>query len=80
MSKRVSRRKLSKSRTLGEMISTISFFGMSGWLLLEALSLVEQASTWQVGGLCVAAFCCFLGGLRFSIAAVWENIRKGRAR
>ncbi|MBF9046379.1 hypothetical protein LSUCC0031_04545 [Rhodobacterales bacterium LSUCC0031] len=80
MSKRAPNRKSRKTRTLGEMISTFSFFGMSGWLLLEALSLMEQAPAWQVGGLYGAAFCCFLGGFRFVIAAAWEDIRKGRAR
>lgn len=78
MRKRATSRKARKARTVGEMISTFSFFSMSGWLLLEALSLMEQAPLWQVGGLYTTAFCCFLGGFRFLIAAVWADFRKGR--
>ena len=80
MPKRVSSRKARKTRTVGEMISTFSFFGMSGWLLLEAFSLMEQAPVWQVAGLYATAFCCFIGGFRFLIAAVWADFRKGRER
>lgn len=67
-------------RSLGEMISTMVFFGMAGWLALEALSLVEQAPAWQVAGLWICALFSFLGGLRFVIARAWAGLQRGRNR
>lgn len=78
MSKRPRKRTQRNSRSLGEMISTVVFFGMGGWLLLEALSLSSQAPSWQVSALFLSAFMSFLGGLRFVIAQAWERHRNGR--
>lgn len=67
-------------RTLGETISTLVYFGMSGWLLLEALSLIGQAPRWQVAGLFLTSFLSFLGAFRFVIAELWRQIGRGRER
>ncbi|WP_439139987.1 hypothetical protein [Roseicyclus sp.] len=67
-------------RTLSETISTLVFVGMSGWLLLEALSLMGQAPSWQVGGLFLSAFLSLLGAFRFMIAQLWRQFRKGRGQ
>jgi hypothetical protein len=56
-----------KTRSLGEMISTFCFFGMSAWLALEGLALIGTVPDWQLWGLFLSSFCCFLGGLRFVI-------------
>ena len=61
-------------RTLGETISTLVYVGMSGWLLLEALSLMGQASRWQVAGLFLTSFFSLLGAFRFVIAQLWRQI------
>ncbi len=56
-----------KTRSLGEMISTFSFFGMSAWLALEGLALAQTAPDWQVWGLYGSSLLCLAGGLRFVI-------------
>ncbi|MBO6775071.1 MAG: hypothetical protein JJ897_06115 [Marinibacterium sp.] len=61
-------------RTLGETISTLVYVGMSGWLLLEALSLMGQAPRWQVAGLFLTSFFSLLGAFRFAIARLWRQI------
>ena len=67
-------------RTLSETISTLVFVGMAGWLLLEALALMEQAPSWQVAGLFLCAFLSLLGAFRFLIAQLWHQFRKGRGQ
>ena len=57
-----------KQRSIGEMISTVTFFGLSAYLLIFSLGLLEE---WEklrgIIGLLAATFCG-LGGLRFVIA------------
>jgi cation transport ATPase len=67
-------------RSVGEMISTMVFFSMAGWLALEALSLVEMAPVWQVAALWICALLSFLGGLRFVIARAWAGLKRGHDR
>ena len=57
-----------RTRSMGEMISTICFFGMSAWIALEALALMSVVPSWQIYGLFGASIMCLLGGLRFVIA------------
>jgi hypothetical protein len=59
-----------KDRSIGEMISTVTFFGLSAYLLVFSLGLLEDGEKLRgiVGVL--AATCCGLGGLRFVIAEV----------
>jgi hypothetical protein len=65
-----------RTRSLGEAISTVSFFGMSAWLVLEALSLIGIVSPLQVFGLFVASLMCLLGGLRFVISDMAAALKR----
>ena len=44
-----------RRRGIGEIISTIAFFGMSAWLALEALALIGTVPQFQVYGLFAAS-------------------------
>ena len=65
-----------KDRSIGEMISTVVFFGVAAYLLVYGLGLLDEGEKWRgIGGL-FAATCCALGGLRFVIAnfvAMWRK-------
>ena len=65
-----------RTRSLGETISTVTFFGMSAWLVLEGLSLVGLVPGWQVLGLFIASIMCLLGGLRFVIAEIVTLLKR----
>ncbi|WP_282057634.1 hypothetical protein [Lentibacter algarum] len=65
-----------RTRSMGEMISTVCFFGMSAWIALEALALMSVAPTWQIYGLFGASIMCLLGGLRFVIADVATALQR----
>ena len=57
-----------KQRSIGEMISTVTFFGLSAYLLIFSLGLLEEGEKLRGAiGLLAAAFCG-LGSLRFVIA------------
>ena len=57
-----------KNRSMGEMISTLSFFGLAVYLLILGLELLAVDQTLRGFGGLLAAVCCGLGGLRFFIA------------
>jgi hypothetical protein len=80
MPRRARTRNQRSPRSLGELISTLVFIGMAVWLLLEALSLMGQAPTWQVAGLFLSAFLSLLGSLRFVIAEAFRRPGKGREK
>jgi hypothetical protein len=65
-----------KQRSIGEMISTVTFFGLSAYLLIFSLGLLEEGEKLRgMIGLLAATFCG-LGGLRFMIAefvAKWRD-------
>ena len=57
-----------KQQSIGEMISTVTFFGLSAYLLIFSLGLLEEGEKLRgIIGLLAATFCG-LGGLRFVIA------------
>jgi hypothetical protein len=63
-------------RSLGEMISTATFLGLSAYLLAYSLGLLEAGDIWRGYGGLLAALLCGLGGLRFTIAnfvAKWRG-------
>jgi hypothetical protein len=65
-----------KNRSIGEMISTVTFSGVAAYLFIYSLGLFEvgEAMRGTIGLL--AAACCALGGLRFVIAnfvAMWRK-------
>ena len=57
-----------KQRSIGEMISTVTFVGLSAYLFIFSLGLLEEGEKLRgTVGLLAATFCG-LGGLRFVIA------------
>ena len=65
-----------KQRSIGEMISTVTFFGLSIYLLIFSLGLLGENENLRGTIGLLAAACCFLGGLRFVIAefvAKWRD-------
>ena len=65
-----------KQRSIGEMISTVTFFGLSAYLLIFSLGLLDENEKLRGMIGLLAAGCCGLGGLRFVIAefvAKWRD-------
>ena len=65
-----------KKQSIGEMISTVTFFGLSAYLLIFSLGLLEEGEKLRGTIGLLAATCCGLGGLRFMIAefvAKWRD-------
>ena len=72
----VSRR---RNRSLGEMISTVCFYGTGVYFLIEGAVLRDMGgTTLAYGGLLLAGIACILGGARFIIADVvaWVRVRR----
>ena len=66
-----------KQQSIGEMISTVTFFGLSAYLLIFSLGLLEENEKLRGTIGLLAATCCGLGGLRFVIAELVEKWRDG---
>lgn len=64
-------------RTTGDMISTLAFLGMAGWLASEAA--MGEGGAFRVGFLWLSAMACFAGGLRHVIAALVRKVQDDRA-
>ena len=61
-------------RSLGEMISTVTFYGVSAGAFVHGLaSLDEGEPIYKTVLVFVASFLCFLGGARFSIANMFDQ-------
>ena len=61
-------------RSLGEMISTVTFYGVSAAAFVHGLaSLDEGEPIYKTVLVFVASFLCFLGGARFSIANMFDQ-------
>lgn len=67
-----------RNQSLGEVISSITFFGFGFWLILEARSLMQEVSLVQVIGLHISGILCILASLRFAIARVFSEFGKRR--
>ena len=66
-----------KQRSLGEMISTVCFYAVGIYFLLEGnLVRDEGGSTSNVFGLWLAGVACVLAGARFVIADVVVRLRR----
>ena len=57
-----------KQLSIGEMISTVTFFGLSAYLLIFSLGLLEEGEKLHGSIGLLAAACCGFGGIRFVIA------------
>jgi len=68
-----------KERSLGEMISSICFYGVGLYFLLEgSLARDEGAPLYISWGLWLSGAVCFMGGARFIIAEFIEKFQAGR--
>ena len=66
-----------RHRSLGEMISTISFYGVGVYFLLEgALVREEGGPAVKYAAIWLAGVVCLLGGARFLIADLYEQLRE----
>jgi len=66
-----------RHRSLGEMISTATFLGLSVYLFIYGLELLDNGETWRAYGGFLASLLCGLGGLRFTIANIVAKWRDG---
>ena len=68
-----------KHRSLGEMISTVCFYAVGVYFILEgSLARDEGEPVHIYAGLWVAGVACFMGGARFVIADFMEKLRARR--
>jgi hypothetical protein len=67
-----------RHHSLGELISTVTFFGSTIYLVLTALQWHDMGDTLRASISWFAALLCFLGALRFRIASWVMTIQKLR--
>ena len=63
-------------KSIGEIISTVTFFGVGLACVFQALSFLEAKLIIKSYISIFAGFLCFLGGLRFIIADMFNAINK----
>ena len=64
-----------KHRSLGEMISSATFFGCGIFIFLYSMELFDDGHIWRGYLGLLAAFFCGLGPFRFAIANLVERWR-----
>jgi len=69
-----------KHESLGELISTVVFFGVAVTLFVAAIESFDMGSTLKGFGFTLAGTLCFLGGLRFPIARLSDRLKKQRKK
>ncbi|MEC8642647.1 MAG: hypothetical protein VXZ67_07035 [Pseudomonadota bacterium] len=68
-----------KQRSLGEMISTVCFYGVGVYFLLEGSLARDEGEPAHIFlGLWLAGLVCVVGGARFIIAETVEKLRARR--
>jgi len=67
-------------KSIGEMISTITFFGVAIACAAQALSFYEQELLIKSYVSIFACLLCTMGGLRFVIANLLNNLSKRRRK
>ncbi|ADE39061.1 hypothetical protein [Candidatus Puniceispirillum marinum] len=64
-------------RSLGEMISTVSFYGVSAGAFVHGMASLEvDEPLYKTVLIFTASFLCFLGGARFSIANMFDQSQR----
>ena len=63
-----------KHESLGDMISTVVFFGVSLTLALASADSFLVEDRFKGFGFAVAGFMCFIGGLRYPIARFTDKL------
>jgi hypothetical protein len=71
-------RRRNKGRSIGEMISTLCFFGVAIFFFIDGMAAREDGDGQKSALLLLAAILCFLGGLRFSIADLFGSLQRRR--
>tara|TARA_E500000178_G_C16670965_1_gene594970 strand:- start:117 stop:341 length:225 start_codon:yes stop_codon:yes gene_type:complete len=67
-----------KERSLGEMISTVSFYGVGVYFVLEgAVVRDEGGAVFSYLGMWFSGALCLMAGARFLIASLIEKMRGG---
>ena len=61
-------------RSIGELISSMTFFGGAIWLGLEANSFFEQNDLWRAIPVSVGAVLSFLASMRFILQNLVEKV------
>jgi len=69
-----------RHHSLGELISTISFFGVAVYLTLSGFDWKEQGDMFRAGMSWFAAFLCYLGAIRFRLAQLAMSIQQRHGR
>jgi len=68
-----------KERSLGEMISTVSFYVVGVYFVFEGAALRDAgAEMLRYTGMWLAGLACLLGGARFLIADLVAQVRATR--
>ncbi|MFM7654707.1 MAG: hypothetical protein ACKO56_04875 [Paracoccaceae bacterium] len=65
-------------QSLGEMISSVTFFGFGLWLIFQALEPVSAPSTVRFLGLLLSGGLCIAAAFRFVIAEIFDSVRRRR--
>ena len=63
-----------RHESLGEMISTVTFFGVSLTLAIAAADSFLIGQYLKGAGFSLAGLMCFLGGLRYPIARLTDKL------
>ena len=67
-------------KSIGELISSMTFFGGAIWLGLEANSFFEQNDLWRAIAVSIGAILSFLASMRFILQNLVEKIGEWKWR
>ena len=62
--------------TLGQLISTAVFYGVSFLIFLNGMEFIENGEVFHGCFSFFCAFLCFLAGMRFAIAKIINKFKK----
>ena len=63
-------------RSVGELISSVTFFVGAVWLALEANLFFEQNDLWRAIPVSIGAALSFLASMRFILQNLFQKIRQ----
>ncbi|NBR39148.1 MAG: hypothetical protein EBT93_06980 [Alphaproteobacteria bacterium] len=69
-----------RHHSLGELISTICFFGVAVYLTLSGFDWKDQGDLFRAWISWFAALLCYLGAIRFRLAQLAMNIQQRQRR
>ena len=65
-----------RERSLGEMISTVCFFGVGAYFIVEGFAIIDKGGeAFRYIGMWLAGLACLLGSARFLIADLVAQIK-----